>query len=211
MLQHGEVPACQVARPPHPHLTESRADCTHSRPLMAACSAQTRRLWSLAASCATAARYYGLGGCLRHGTYGKPLRFTCGSRGKLGDSAVMRRQLIGNHGRGGLGTVVWDALPATQPVPAVTPLCASSPTPPPPSSAPLSHMHINMQHTLSCSLSLSVPSARRSSLTISGMVLSSRWTSSRPDAAFCPWLLPRVCEADDDAADEDWGLLSCHR
>lgn len=78
----------------------------------------------------------------------------------------------------------------------------------------VTHMHINMQHTLSCSLSLCLPlSPNRSSLTISGMVLSSRWISSRPDTAFCPWLLPRVCEADDDddAADEDWGLLSCHR
>lgn len=47
------------------------------------------------------------------------------------------------------------------------------------------------------------------SLTISGMVLSSRWISSRPGITFCPWPLPRVCEADDDG--DDWGLLSCHR
>lgn len=84
------------------------------------------------------------------------------------------------------------------------------------------HMHINMQHTLSCSSAppatapcaaplsfpLSLYSLQPRSLTISGMVLSSRWISSRPGTSFCAWLLPRVCDADDG---DDWGLLSCHR
>ncbi|KAG8013107.1 hypothetical protein GBF38_021320 [Nibea albiflora] len=40
------------------------------------------------------------------------------------------------------------------------------------------------------------------------MVRSSRWISSRPETTFCPWPLPRVCDADDEG--DDWGLLSCH-
>lgn len=145
---------------------------------------------------------------------------------RAADPAAWRTIMAQLHGR----RVEVDAMKPMQHIPAVKPSCASSPTPPPPSPSPqvyLTHMHINMQHTLSCSSAppATAPCAapRRAallspfsfsplqprSLTISGMVLSSRWISSRPDTTFCPWPLPRVCDADDEG--DDWGLLSCHR
>lgn len=66
------------------------------------------------------------------------------------DPAAWRTIMAQLHGR----RVEVDAMKPMQHIPAVKPSCASSPTPPPPSPSPqvyLTHMHINMQHTLSCS------------------------------------------------------------
>lgn len=144
------------------------------------------------------------------------------------DPAAWRTIMAQLHGR----RVEVDAMKPMQHIPAVKPSCASSPTPPPtiPITSGLSHTHAHQHaaHTL-LQLGASSDSAVRSaaprraallspfsfsplqprSLTISGMVLSSRWISSRPDTTFCPWPLPRVCDADDEG--DDWGLLSCHR